>query len=169
LKEVMSTQRVKMSLVTAEVLTQVAVPLAVMAAPYACMFITHHARGKGIAKKLVLRQINRTVIRRLAVRATAALPIYGMYMGAKNVARDLARSKDATDLMASKLYGCAAACTAVDVAAQACIASGLVAAHCAGVCGLQQWLVTADCVSLAGAGMACITGLWADLAGGTDA
>lgn len=151
------------SLITAAALTQVAAPLAVMAAPYACILIAHHARGKGIAKKLVLRQINRTVIRRLAVRATAALPLYGMYMGSKNVARDLPRSKSASDPRASNLYGCAAACTAVDVAAQACIASGLVAAHCAGVCGLQQWLATADYVSLAGAGMACITGLWADL------
>lgn len=147
---------------------QVIAPAAVMcAAPYLCVLLYGSARGKGISKKLVLRQANRMVVRRLAARAMVGIPVYGLYAGVCSLGRDRGRAAEATEAgsaQAAGLYRAAMACTAFDIAAQTGIVAGLVATHCAGVCGLEALMAAADSTSLTAAAMTCLTGLLADKA-----
>ncbi|GBF96809.1 hypothetical protein Rsub_09665 [Raphidocelis subcapitata] len=130
-------------------------------------------RVKGVGRKMLLRQINRTLIRRIARRATIGIPILGVYFVARLLRKDaasLAAHLAARDHGLAALYALAVTAEVADVAAQALItlgmgvSSGLLPAGAlpAGLFGfaaLPALLAAADRVSLVCAGVSCGAGL----------
>ena len=141
-------------------------PVAVMAAPYLIALLSQLPRPKGMTKKLLLRQTNRSVVSKLARRATIGIPIYGCYAATRAVARDGSRACDEAGrghIKASALYAGVTMANVVDVAAQSMVIGGLAYTHLCGFAGCAPLLAHADKLSLTAAATSCLVGLYADV------
>lgn len=143
-------------------------------------------RVKGIGRKMLMRQINRTLVRRLARRATIGIPMLGLFFVLRVLKKDsasLMAAWSAGDATLASLYGAAVAAELVDVVAQCTVSigmgvtSGLLAAPAglvalpAGLAGplglaalpaLPAALAIADRTSLGMAATSCAMGLAAE-------
>ncbi|KAG2489520.1 hypothetical protein HYH03_011971 [Edaphochlamys debaryana] len=85
-------------------------------------------RLKGMSRKIVMRTINRRIVRQMARRATIGIPCIGFFFVSRLMMRDLARVR--SELAAGRtgiagLFSLALCCDALDLTSQALIITGL--------------------------------------------
>jgi hypothetical protein len=126
-----------------------------------------HPRMKGGVRKLVLRQINRKIVARLARRFTIGIPVLGFYFVSKLLKKDcerVASEYKKGELMVSGLFATAVLADVLDLAAQATIIAGFAHSNFnVGLATAAALLLSADKASLACAALSFSSGVGGEL------
>ena len=124
-------------------------------------------RMKGGVRKLVLRQINRKIVSRLARRFTIGIPVLGFYFVSKLLRNDCKRvvsEYKKGELMVSSLFATAVLADVLDLAAQATIIAGFAHSNFdVGLATAAALLLSADKASLACAALSFSSGVGGEL------